>query len=651
MNKVKIKSQIWGRGTNELFDYQAPEKINQLFNIDTNISFYKNGSNLIKPKENDLNETCNPNLVGSEYLFSILKKDNSNEKEKKFFFISKANYPLISSKLSYHHYRINNNLNNKEKDTPTWISLNRFNYNIDTPEMYEPKKRLENFKKNIDISKKYSTYELNIGDVIKFGRVSLILSKIHFQKTKKKDSTHIQQNIANNDINFYNNNQNFNDIYNEFKNRVNNNKISIAEINNFPNKKEKNIDSRDINPSIFKTLTGQEENINGMVIKSSRTDRKIENISHEDYEIKDINDNDENSNKGSLNSRIINKIYKDKVFTTINNNSNFLDKTTVIDHLKVPKDTKISRKVSSGLKSNSEKNIFCRVCYCDEEESESPLINPCNCLGDVKYIHLNCIYRWLQIKSNLTPYSNDNCKQLCLNTVCCEICKKYFPEIIYDVNKRKVLQIFNYEKINQTLYNIYNNYVVFESFELLNQQKIIYILSFDNKNTLSIGRGQDCELRLFDVTVSRLHALLMRTKNNKLLIRDTNSKFGTLILLQAKKILITNKILPIQIGKTFLLINSNYHQFDCFSKFCRILCGLCKTKKKSKSKKSSIKSENSGLNKEGSLDNSNSQIDTSNFQNELLSEEEKFDYNFVNKICIAVEEILEVKFQVEEIMN
>ena len=103
-----------------------------------------------------------------------------------------------------------------------------------------------------------------------------------------------------------------------------------------------------------------------------------------------------------------------------------------------------------------------------------------------------------------------------------------------------------------------------------------------------------------------------------------------------------------QIGKTFLMINSNYRQFDCFTKFCRIFCSFCSNKNKNKNQKSSIKTEHSGNNRDIFLNNSNSQINISNFQSDILSEEEKFDYNIVNKMCISIEEILDVKFQVEE---
>ena len=189
---------------------------------------------------------------------------------------------------------------------------------------------------------------------------------------------------------------------------------------------------------------------------------------------------------------------------------------------------------------------------------KSPLLNLCKCSGDVKYIHLSCLSHWLETKSKILNLSNNICKQLFFNKIHCEICKEKYPEIIFDLIKRKTYQVYKPEEIFSSLNNIYNNYIVFESFELINQKKLIYIISFDEKNAISIGRGQDCDVRLGDVTVSRMHSLFVRTKDNKIIIKDAGSKFGTLILLQAKKVLISNKILSIQIGKLYLNLCVQY---------------------------------------------------------------------------------------------
>ena len=173
MNKVKLKSQISGKSIDELFDYQTQDKTIRYFTIENNRMFYKN-NNYLESKNLDLNETNNPTILGNEFLFNIEKIEYNNAQM--YFFVSKLNYPSL--KLSYHNYRLKSN--NKERDLPTWISLYNFNYEVnEVKEDYNIEQRR---KKNINyfLKNKKNSYELNIGDVIKLGRVSLILTKIHF---------------------------------------------------------------------------------------------------------------------------------------------------------------------------------------------------------------------------------------------------------------------------------------------------------------------------------------------------------------------------------------------------------------------------------------------------------------------------------------
>jgi len=49
-----------------------------------------------------------------------------------------------------------------------------------------------------------------------------------------------------------------------------------------------------------------------------------------------------------------------------------------------------------------------------------------------------------------------------------------------------------------------------------------------------------------------MHCQIIKNNQNELLLEDSNSKFGTLVFLQIKKLRILSYIiLPIQIGKTF----------------------------------------------------------------------------------------------------
>ena len=81
---------------------------------------------------------------------------------------------------------------------------------------------------------------------------------------------------------------------------------------------------------------------------------------------------------------------------------------------------------------------------------------------------------------------------------------------------------------------------------------------------MQCGRGQSTDILLSDVSVSRVHFNFIIEGNN-IFIKDNNSKYGTLILVQTPSIkLIEDLPLFIQVGRTFLkfLIKSN-DSFGC----------------------------------------------------------------------------------------
>ena len=635
MKKVKLKSQISGKSIDELFDYQTQDKINQYFTIDSNRTFYKNNNYLIS-KQLDLNETSNPIFFGNEYLFSIEKIYNNNEQQ--YYFVSKSNYPSL--KLSYHNYRLTPN--SKERELPSWISLYNFNYEInEIKDKFNIEQRRRK-NKNLFLKNKKNNYELNIGDIIKLGRVSLILTKIHLEKTKKNNNNEGNDKnncnkIVNDKSNNSNNNEIIKDIYQEYQLKFINNKIHIdknllkkfnSNNNHDQTSLNNNNDSNSLKGEFIFNNGENNENINDNKVLSDKIVRNYHEFINDESATSKIQTSNLNNNKQSNKTFDITKIKEKLNYNNTTNNDE-----TLIEN-----------------KSNSEKKNICRICYCDEEEIKSPLVNLCNCSGEIKYIHLTCLSHWLETKTKLLNFSNNICKQIIFNKINCEICKEKYPEIVFDLIKKKTYQVYKPEDFFSFIKNIYNNYIIFESFELINQKKIIYIISFDEKNVISLGRGQDCDARLGDVTVSRLHSLIVRTKENKIMIKDAGSKFGTLILLQAKKVLLNNKILSIQIGKLYLNLCVQLSNFNCIYKIFYFICRcFIKKEKKNNDKKLDRKSTNFSYNKSKSdyLNDSNyNMININNYinSNDILS----LDYNNINMRNIIIEDIIDVKFQIDE---
>ena len=241
---------------------------------------------------------------------------------------------------------------------------------------------------------------------------------------------------------------------------------------------------------------------------------------------------------------------KDKDNISINTNLNLKENL-------VEKNTK---KIHEKIEKS--KYRICRICYLEEDTVENPLIQPCACSGSMKYIHLECLKHWLKTSIFIKIESNQDSFLYLYKTPECELCKTKFTDYIR--HKGKLYEILDFK-------NDFNNYLIIESITIdKNQNKYLYIVNLDrpnNEKNISIGRGHDCHLLLSDISVSRWHCFLTVDKNaRKIYIHDNNSKFGTLILVQSKSIVMCLQLkLCIQIGRTYLefLLKETFSLLNC----------------------------------------------------------------------------------------
>ena len=187
---------------------------------------------------------------------------------------------------------------------------------------------------------------------------------------------------------------------------------------------------------------------------------------------------------------------------------------------------------------------LCKICYNEEENPENPLVQPCQCSGSLKYIHLNCLKHWLNTKSCIKTDSNERFISFLVKPIECEICKAKFPDFIRHKDK---------------LYEILEPNIDFESYcylEILtldkDRKRYIYVINLNINTKLKLGRGHEANLSLGDISVSRVHSILT-IENKKIYLEGNNSKFGTLILVQSPILkLIEDLPLHIQIGRTYM---------------------------------------------------------------------------------------------------
>ena len=217
------------------------------------------------------------------------------------------------------------------------------------------------------------------------------------------------------------------------------------------------------------------------------------------------------------------------------------------------------------LNVNKKKKI-CRICYLEEENKiTNPLIKPCKCSGSMKYIHYECLLHWLRTKLIMNKRSvidNGFFDIYKLDLIECELCKNHL--LNYIKHNNRIYSLIDYQKLDKQMEKLLskkekaklknqNNYIIFDDV-LPGRNGFLcrYLVKFNQDNTLKIGRGLDNQLILNDISVSRNHCLIKIDPSYNLILEDCNSKFGSLVLIQAEEIeILRGKVLTVQSGTNY----------------------------------------------------------------------------------------------------
>jgi len=190
----------------------------------------------------------------------------------------------------------------------------------------------------------------------------------------------------------------------------------------------------------------------------------------------------------------------------------------------------------------------CRICYGEENTEDNPLMCPCVCKGSMRYIHYLCLKNWLNSKieeemSEDSSEKNPDCISYNRKDISCELCKEKFPD--YIIHNGVYYNIFLYKPK-------FEEFIVFESMKSsIVKNKYIHVVSLDNRDFISIGRATESDLSLAELSVSRNHCLIHK-EHGKVFLEDNTSKFGTLVLIQNKNMIVNDFMtLKIQVNKTF----------------------------------------------------------------------------------------------------
>ena len=165
--------------------------------------------------------------------------------------------------------------------------------------------------------------------------------------------------------------------------------------------------------------------------------------------------------------------------------------------------------------SGSARDVVCRICL-SEAEHENPLICPCKCSGSMGQIHVTCLKEWLNSKRLV--YEGTRVTSYFWKALECELCKAPFE----DKMRSSMFAIMQFDKPEK-------NYMILESIKSA-PAKVVHV--FDLRyDSFKVGRSVETDMKIADISVSRTHSFL-KVKDNKVVVEDNGSKFGTLVKLQ-----------------------------------------------------------------------------------------------------------------------
>lgn len=227
------------------------------------------------------------------------------------------------------------------------------------------------------------------------------------------------------------------------------------------------------------------------------------------------------------------------------------DSTININNLNSDGVFNLVREVQCLKENDQEEKILCRICYSEEIDKENdPMVHLCNCKGGINYAHFNCIKHWMKTKLILIGNTRGTVRTYYIPRFNCEICKAPYPfRFKLSGKENKIYELIDIIRPS-------TNYIILESLDQIkenNNNKYIHVIAITNENDITIGRGLEADIKINDISVSRLHSKLNFNFNTKsLLIRDLKSKFGTLVLIKNSFELKERESLFVQIGRSYI---------------------------------------------------------------------------------------------------
>lgn len=188
--------------------------------------------------------------------------------------------------------------------------------------------------------------------------------------------------------------------------------------------------------------------------------------------------------------------------------------------------------------------IVCRICYSDGIEEKNPLISPCSCDGTMKYIHLKCLKQCL--RSKISIRTTERVVSFLWKSLDCDLCKMPFPDVLQANGQR--VELIEIPKPDA-------RFIILEQ---LRKDKTcprgLHLVSLGGNDAINIGRAPDNDMRISDISVSRLHASI-KVRNGCFYLEDELGKFGTLVRVRRPIALDATCVNSFQVGRTLVQLS------------------------------------------------------------------------------------------------
>jgi len=202
-----------------------------------------------------------------------------------------------------------------------------------------------------------------------------------------------------------------------------------------------------------------------------------------------------------------------------------------------------------GKKQPTGDSPICYMCFDDEDNVDNPLISPCKCRGDTRYVHVGCLRKW---------HSAEADNQICfLSSVdaTCSVCKTTFKSD-FKLKDGRLMKLFksSLEPPYVSLLVATKHEMAQRLFNTRFQLSFSSLLKPDGKNAtrpLLLGRSSGSDMVLDYRTVSARHATI-RFKNGEFVFTDAGSSNGSYLYLRRPVELTASQPVQFRLGRSMI---------------------------------------------------------------------------------------------------